>query len=404
MKKTFKELLEKFRSGTITGDEVILLQEMIVKDEYSGQLSGAIDTDWYDTKNYADEETLGLIYNSIQLKKAEIENTTEAKVLRIKPWVRRLAAAVLIGVIAGGAWLLIDRSNNKTTVTPTSVAQEITAPHTNRATITLADGTNVFLDSAGNGQLAQQGNVKLVKLANGRIAYQHGNGALALKPEYNTLTNPRGSQVITMRLADGSHVWLNAGSSITYPVAFIGNERKVNISGEAYFEIAHDPTKPFFVTNGDVQVQVLGTHFNVNAYDNESEVKVTLLEGSVEVKSEKSKVKIVPGQQAVATLNPNPLNSQPTESKLSTLASIDLEAVMAWKNGKFFFNETSINDIMKEVARWYDVEVVYAAPVNERMNGELPRTSNLADLTRLLEATKLVRFEINNKTVTVYPK
>jgi transmembrane sensor len=181
-----------------------------------------------------------------------------------------------------------------------------------------------------------------------------------------------------MTLSDGTQVWLNAGSSVTYPVAFTGYERKVMITGEAYFEVAHNAAKPFIVSKGAMSVKVLGTHFNVNAYDDEAAIKVTLLEGSVEVSNAKVKQLLKPDQQAEVN------------SMIAINDNVNIDAVMAWKNGFFHFGNTGFGDVMKQVSRWYDVEVVYSGQVPERtFGGEIPREANLSQLIQILNESKI---------------
>jgi ferric-dicitrate binding protein FerR (iron transport regulator) len=200
--------------------------------------------------------------------------------------------------------------------------------------------------------------------------------------------------MISVTLADGSRVWLNAGSSIKYPVAFISKERKVEITGEAYFEVAHNASKPFIVTKGETSITVLGTHFNVNTYDDEDALRITLLEGSVAVKRESSNVKLKPGEQAVLSA---------TSHSLLTTGSVDTDAVMAWKNGFFQFNNTPIDVIMRQVEKWYDVDVVYNGSIKQTFNGKIPRTVNASDLFKILESTGWVHFKIEGKKVMVTP-
>jgi ferric-dicitrate binding protein FerR (iron transport regulator) len=219
--------------------------------------------------------------------------------------------------------------------------------------------------------------VQLIKTADGKITYQAPLTIDHSPLIFNTLSNPRGSRVIDMTLADGSRVWLNAGSSITFPIAFVGNERKVSITGEAYFEVVHDASKPFIVSKGDMSVQVLGTHFNVNAYDDEDAVKVTLLEGSVKVSQlaiHDSKV-IRPGQQASVAEN------------IRVYDNVDLDAVLAWQRGMFEFNNTSLEAILRQVSRWYDVDVVYERkPGLGPLGGGISRDLPLSKILSLLEA------------------
>lgn len=301
------------------------------------------------------------------------------------------AAAILIIVLTGSYFLFVERkSPGMEKPGLAGKDTDVPSPQTNRATLLLADGRTIFLDSALDGELAASGNIKLVKLGDGQIAYQAVTGEKPAGMEYNTLTNPRGSKVIDIKLADGSHVWLNAGSSVTYPIAFAGNERKVSMNGEAYFEISHDADRPFYVSKGEMQVKVLGTKFNVNAYDDEADSKVTLLEGSVEVKIQKSKVKIKPGQQVA-------INSE----QLTVNNNVDTEEVMAWKNGLFNFNNAGLETVLKQLSRWYDVNVKYQGPLPHReFGGKIQRELSLSEVLKLLEKNN-IHFKIEGKNIIV---
>jgi ferric-dicitrate binding protein FerR (iron transport regulator) len=216
---------------------------------------------------------------------------------------------------------------------------------------------------------------------------------------YNAMTTPKGRQY-QLELADGSKVWLNAASSITYPTAFTGNERKVTISGEAYFEISPDKTKPFKVSiDGKGEVEVLGTHFNINAYADEPTVNTTLLEGSVKIRAfnsnagpEEKQKTLYPGQQARLNVG------------LVVVDSVNTGEVMAWKNGYFSFNGATTEAIMRQVKRWYDAEIIYEGTVKEeRFAGSVPRSANASKLLEVLELTKTVKFVIEDKKIIVKP-
>jgi ferric-dicitrate binding protein FerR (iron transport regulator) len=253
--------------------------------------------------------------------------------------------------------------------------QVVQAPQSNFAVITLANGKRVSLDSASKGQLALQGNVKLVKLATGHVAYRGSAKAKRGKLVYNTLSNPRGSQVIDITLSDGSRVWLNAGSSITYPVAFVTDERRILVTGEAYFEVMHDANKPFYVTSGGMEVKVLGTRFNVNAYSDEGSIKVTLLEGAVRVNNALGSVTMRSAEQATVTGNKPPVVRD----------DIDLEQVMAWKNGLFDFDNLGLKEAMSQLERWYDIDVEYEAGMPDVMLfGKIHRGLSLTALLDIL--------------------
>jgi ferric-dicitrate binding protein FerR (iron transport regulator) len=302
-------------------------------------------------------------------------------------WKVGIAAAVI--VIVASVWLLISQQTKPTQTDKPIAVKDISAPSVSRAMITLADGTKVYLDSAGSGQLAVEGNIKLVKLSDGQIAYQSSNGEIIKELKYNTLSNPRGSKVIDMKLSDGSHVWLNSGSSITYPVAFVGNDRKVTIEGEAYFEVAHDAAKPFIVSKGETSVQVLGTHFNVNAYSDEEEIKVTLLEGSVKVSNKSNQVRIKPGEQAKVG------------SDIRVVNDVEIDEIMAWKNGMFLLDNTDLPTIMRQISRWYDVNVVFEEKIPDRQfGGGVSKNLPLSKIVELLKSNG-IEAELDGKTLKI---
>ena len=262
---------------------------------------------------------------------------------RIKPLYKWVAAVVLI---VCGLWFLAGRDRAPSiAVTPKT---EDIAPGGDKAILTLADGTKVVLDTAGNGAITRQGNVTVIKL-NGQLAYQPSTLTSTSTLTYNTISTPRGGQY-QLVLADGSKVWLNAASSLRFPTAFAGKERRVEVTGEAYFEVAHDAAMPFIVQRGEAEVKVLGTHFNINGYEDEPSLKITLLEGKVRVSSRDQTAVLKPGQQA---------QLQTTNSKLQTTNQVDIDEVVAWKNGLFQFEQADIKTIMRQVARWYNVDVVF---------------------------------------------
>ncbi|HEY4482455.1 MAG TPA: FecR domain-containing protein [Candidatus Brocadiaceae bacterium] len=335
--------------------------------------------------------------NQYDLGKGEKQKTS--KVVSMQKFLRVSAAASIILAITIGSYLIFfsDKGKKGEVAKGPEVPNDVKAPLANRAMITMPNGKTVYLDSAANGTLTTIGNVQLVKLEDGKIAY---NGSTS-EVLYNTLTNPRGSKVIDMTLADGSRVSLNAGSSVTYPITFVGPERKVSITGEAYFEVEHDATKPFIVSKGKTSIEVLGTHFNVNAYDDEADIKVTLLEGSVKVASPNPSkggavetVIIKPGQQAKAGVS----------GQLSVVTGVDIDEVMAWKNGKFVFGEKAdIQTIMRQIARWYDVNVEYKGTVNGFIGGSISRNVNISNVLTMLEKTGEVKFKIEGNKITVLP-
>ena len=327
--------------------------------------------------------------NIIEEKNSRDSQPTFPKMI----WHRRAVAAAVLLMLGTGYYFFT--TNHKEQKNLSGIGQpkmaDIPPPNSVNAVLTLSNGQRIIIDSAGNGMLAKQGSVKVIKLANGAIAYRGSSNEI----QYNTLSNPRGSKVVNLVLSDGSRVWLNAASSLRYPTSFGGNERKVEITGEAYLEVAHNPTMPFIVSKGNTSIKVLGTHFNVNAYDDESSLNVTLLEGSVSVAArgnQQPKV-IKPGEQAQVNKN----------GSIGVSNSVDLSEVIAWKNGVFSFKDADIGRIMREISRWYDVDVVFEKPVEEKFYAEVSRNMKVSTLLEMLEATKAVHFKIEGRMISVTP-
>ncbi|MBS1602640.1 MAG: FecR family protein [Bacteroidetes bacterium] len=313
-----------------------------------------------------------------------------------KPLSRRwwsVAAALLLGGVA--LWLLRRPDAKEKPQPGMARLQHDRVPGGNVALLTLSDGSTITLDSAHDGVLAQQGNSRVTKLKNGQLAYK----ALDEKPAaavFNTLTTPRGGQY-RLVLPDGSEVWLNAASSITYPTFFSGKDRTVKITGEAYFEIAQNAAMPFkVIVNapiGEQEVEVLGTHFNVKAYNDESTITTTLLEGSVRLSARGVATMLRPGQQGM----------QQGDGNIRMNLHADTEAAIAWKNGLFHFEHTDIQEVMRQLSRWYNVDVVFEGRIpDEKFDGEITRNNNLTEVLKILQLSN-VHFRIDNNKVTVTP-
>lgn len=318
-----------------------------------------------------------------------------AKIIRFNFW-KRVAAAAIIILGASTFFLFLNKGKKEIAKTDrVTPYQNDVAPGGNKAVLILADGSTIVLDSVQNGTLSQQGNTKVLKLDNGELAYSaSGNSTEIL---YNTVSTPKGGQY-NLTLADGSKVWLNAASSLRFPASFSGSERKVELTGEAYFEVAKNPAKPFKVSMiGKGEVEVLGTHFNINSYVEEATINTTLLEGSVKVTglSANGSRLITHGQQAQLAAN----------GHINVRKQVDIEEVMAWKNGKFQFGESAdIATIMRQIARWYGVEVEYKGTVTEHIGGTISRDVNVSKVFEMLEMTGSVKFQVNGRKVTVMPK
>ena len=340
--------------------------------------------------------------------------TTNAEIPNTFKWRRIAIAAAIISIVAFISWYFLVNKINKVVENNSSViAKNDVTPGGNKAVLTLADGTTIILDNAKNGSLAQQGSTAITK-DKGKVTYDASSSPLTIDHSpltFNTISTPRGGQ-FSVILPDGSQVWLNAASSIRFPVTFTGSERKVMLTGEAYFEVApirlrSGQKMPFKVvmqktTGGTTEVEVLGTHFNINAYDDEAVQKTTLLEGKV-------KVSVTGGQPA--TRNPQPetiltpgQQAQVTEAgTIRRISDVDTELAVAWKNGRFQFG-TNIQTVMRQIARWYDVEVVYQGKMPEyEFVGQISRFNNVSEVLKLLEMTGGIRFQIKDKKIIVKP-
>ena len=309
-----------------------------------------------------------------------------------RPFFRIAAAAVVTGLLAGG-YFLFSGKRSQSVQSPVALeknTQDDVKSGGNKAILTLSDGSSILLDSAQNGSLTRQGNTKVLKINNGLLAY-NADKSRPGEIIYNTLTTPRGGQY-RVTLSDGTQVWLNAASSITFPTVFSGKERKVEVTGEVYFEVTKNAAMPFIVkkVNDDVRVRVLGTHFNVNAYDDESEMRITLLEGAVDVAKGDNHSILKPGEQA-----------RIINEKINVTDHADLDEVMAWKNGRFYFEEADIKTIMRQVEKWYNVEVKYEADIKYSFVAEISRSENVSRLLNILELTRLVHFKIEGNKITV---
>jgi hypothetical protein len=262
-------------------------------------------------------------------------------------------------------------------------------PGTNKAVLTLADGSQIPLDDAHIGVLSKQGKSIVNNTSNGKLVYTAAkNSEPDLVPAINTLVTPRGGQYQIV-LPDGSKVWLNATSSIKYPTFFKGKDRRVEITGEVYFEVAKNPSMPFIVKTNNTEIEVLGTHFNVMAYDDEEATKTTLEEGSVKIRNGKWSGILKPGQQAIES----------KQDGVNTIKDIDVEQELAWKNGLFQFTDDDIQSIMRQVCRWYDLSVVYEGKVPvKQYSGRIARNVKVSELLNMLKYTG-VNSEIKEKTI-----
>jgi len=311
-----------------------------------------------------------------------------------KKWFR-IAAVFLIFCITGLYFL---KTKNVSLPQERVVQKESTpgiSPDRNKATLTLSTGEVISLEGAKNGELANSANSSVQKIDNGQIVYNslhHSSKTSAMnEPVFHTLTTPKGGEY-QITLPDGTKVWLNSYSSLSFPDAFLGNERRVKLNGEAYFEVAKNKDKPFNVSVNDVTVRVLGTHFNISAYRDDRDITTTLLEGSVQVAKNNKQTLIKPGQQATV---------QGT-SDVIAVSEARIKEVMAWKNGYFIFNDEDIFSIMKQVSRWYDVDVEYKGNFgDQRFGGTFYRSKSINELLHHLERIGKIHFKIDEGRIIV---
>lgn len=365
-KQPINNLLDRYLAGQCTAEEEALVHKWL--DETAEE-----DNDW--SRLNAEQKNHWIAANYLDIQKSIGRGK-----LRYMTATRWVAAVAAVLILVAGIWYL--RTQNTQPNTPTTVQTKDVGPGSNKAILTLANGEKIILDSV-KGQLANQGDVTVINL-DGILRYQ-GNEEII---SYNTITTPRGGQYQIV-LADGSRVWLNAASSLRFPTSFPGSERAVELTGEGYFEVAHNTAKPFRVSVGSMQVQVLGTHFNINSYTDEPSTKTTLLQGKVRVTGNNQTRILEPGKQAV--LHGDQLQ----------IIDADTEAAIAWRKGFFEFNNLELSAIMRQINRWYDVEVVYQGSVTKELfGGRIGRNLKLSEILKLLE-TQGAKFKFQGKRIIV---
>nr|WP_295873737.1 FecR family protein [uncultured Chitinophaga sp.] len=376
----YEALANKWLEGTITPDEKALLEQ------------------WY---QQGQEEQVNIPASFVSGEAAhharmlagirkKIAAAGEMEVVDNKRFLRRwkAAAAVLILVSAGAGLLFVNPFSHKPAVTSSSapVASAV-VPGSSKAVLTLANGATVMLDSAGS-QVIQQGNTT-VQQTGGQLTYTAAGATSAVHT--NTLRTPRGGQ-FRITLPDGTNAWLNAASSITFPTAFNGEARQVTVSGEVYFEVTGNAAQPFIVKAGAVDITVLGTRFNVMAYEDEPAIRSTLLKGSIRVTAKGNSLLLRPGEQADLAGN----------GERFTISRPDPEQVIAWKDGVFKFKDENIVTIMQQMARWYDIEPVFKGNMTgKNFSGTISRGSALREVLHMLELTEDIHFKIEGRKVIV---
>jgi transmembrane sensor len=394
------QLLEKYLEGKCTPEETLLVEQLV--DNYDNK-----STAWTDLNNNKQQVWLQQLWAEIKASMLTYE-TQYLKFKRFKLWSRIAAAAAVLLIVGAGLFFYTQRHLEGSAATRDPLANDI-KPGGNKAYLVLSNGKRVSLTDAANGELAKEAGVEITKTADGQVIYTAkapslpaaslpggARGSVGANSDgikysnaLNTIETPRGGQY-QIRLPDGSKVWLNAASKLIYPVSFNGRgQRVVELSGEAYFEIFKNKLQPFVVKSKNQEVTVLGTHFNINSYTDEPGTKTTLLEGSVRVNDATLK----PGQQA--TLTNNQLK----------IAEVNTDEAIAWKNGLFAYKNTPLQNVMRQIARWYDVDIIYQNNdlPQKLLSGSVSRYDQVSGILKAIESTGTARFKIEGRKITVLP-
>ncbi|WP_183565950.1 FecR family protein [Mucilaginibacter sp. SP1R1] len=397
------EVIERYLSGNCTPDEIKEVYQWFRSfDSTPESLVGLSN----DEKDFVKEKLFAQIISEIgngdnvvqfdvntvrQQQLLEEANPAEQNVggKTYRLWPKIAIAASIMLMICFSLYSVLTRDK----VVPETVKTQLhdIRPGGNNAVLTLADGSTIILNNAKKGLLTRQGNVKVSKTTEGLLVYKAGiDNAIPGNTKLNTINTPKGGQYEVI-LPDGTKVWLNALSHLRFPTSFSGNTRLVEISGEAYFEVAKNPAKPFIVKSTRAEVTVLGTHFNVNDYPDEAFSKTTLLEGSVKIK----------GKQAVGTLKPGEQALLNERDEMKIAVDVNVEEAVAWKNGIFEFNRADITSIMRQAARWYDINVIYAgAPTHILYKGRISRNVNLSEMLTMIKYMG-VNYTLDGKNLTI---
>jgi len=381
-KQYFQQILKKYNAGKASAKEISFLESYYRLFEITEELplDSAQELAIKDKIKYQVDQHI-----------TQHEKSIRRPGLRYTFQQYAVAAAVLL-MLSVGSYFLLKRPDSTAQL---FIAGRHLAPGSNNATLTLADGSKISLAGSANGELATQAGIRVTKTKDGQLVYTvektNSSGKTSV---YNTLETPKGGQYQVV-LPDGTNVWLNAASSLRYPAAFTATAREVQLEGEAYFEVAKNPDKPFRVRSHGQVVEVLGTHFNINSYQDEPGIKTTLLEGSVRVLNADltSAAVLKPGQQANLT-----------SGGQIQISNVDPEEFVAWKNGKFIFTDANIKSIMRQISRWYNVDIDYRGEISkEKFGGRTSRFTNVAELLEILQLTDQVHFEVQGRRIIVMP-
>ena len=370
------DLLKKYKEGTLSNAKKAKLETWYLNE--SSKNNAELDKEVVD-------QSLQHLRTQLPLK------------YKISPKASWLSVAAAAALVISIGIMLYNKSYYFYNKDAAQLVKNDIVPGGNKAYLILANGKRIILNEAANGQLAEQAGIRITKTADGQLVYRISSAQIskATEKDYNTIETPRGGQY-QITLPDGTKVWLNAASSLKYPILFAIKERKVELSGEAYFEVAKDKRHPFIVLSKNQEVKVLGTHFNIKSYTEEGNTKTTLLEGAVRVTS-----------NATNSLPNKAVTLQPNQESIATnqglkVQKADTEEALSWKNGYFRFNDENIQSVMLKISRWYNVEVDYKGKISdEEYRGTISRSKNISEVLDLLESTKTVHFKVEGRRITV---
>lgn len=385
------KIIQKYVDGKASQEEIKFIH--LYYDQFE-DLENRLDVKSIEEKTALQNEMKNHIL-AHALTKEEKENLPVIPLKTTFSWYKISAVASLLIVASFAIYFAFSpvfKTETESNLAGNQVINDI-EPGSDKATLLLADGTIIDLDNVASGNLLEQGNSTIIKLEDGQLVYQLLNeGLSSSKMEYNTIATPRGGKY-QLALADGSKVWLNSASSIRFPTTFSGKNRKVEITGEAYFEISHNKTKPFIVQVNDTEVEVLGTHFNINSYEDESTLKTTLLEGSIKVNHGNKSILLTPGEEA---------SVRKASHEITVKSGINVKEAIAWKSGYFQFNNADVETIMRQLARWYDLKIVYESEIPLiKFKGKIQRDLNLSEILEFLKND--IHFERSGNTITIKP-
>lgn len=389
--KQLSKLIQKYLSGEATKEEKKKVEQ------------------WYDAFDTFElgldekEDKTSFLRSWLKIKgRIEENEAVEEEILtgrrsNHKVLYRWIAVAAMLILISGTVYFIINQSKQQEEGIAMQAVKEDFKPGGNKAVLTLGNGQTIVLDSTNKGLLSMQGNTKILKLNKGLLSYKVESKKQKAKSQkievaFNTISTPRGGKYEVV-LPDGSKVWLNAASSLKFPTTFSGKKRIVEMTGEAYFEIAQNEKQPFIVKKGKTEVKVLGTHFNVMAYEDEEAIKVSLLQGAVKVTTAATHHNrlLKPGEQIEVK----------QDGRMSLVKNPNLNKVMAWKNNLFWFENSNIQEIVKQLARWYDVDIEIEGNIPDRFTGSIPKDLTFSKVFEVLQKTGSVHYEIEEENKVI---